>query len=473
MTHRTVKRFCHYLTPLVLAALLAASASARQPNVLLIVCDDLNTHVSTSGYSHIKTPAFDRIAGAGMRFDRAYCQYPVCNPSRASFLSGLYPQSTGVLDNKADLRTRRPGTTVLPQAFQQAGYWTGSVGKIYHNEAVEPGDAVWNAFLRFENDPLPVHRTGPGMTQSRGEDKPGYGPSGLRDEQHKDGKNVRQVVSWLESDIAGDRPFFIACGIQKPHVPFLAPDAYFAMYPREELVFSPAPADFWKQAPKSAMVQRFKAFGFELGVENDALRRAYMQAYHACISFIDAQIGLLFDALERTGHWEDTIVILTSDHGYQLGEHSMWGKVTLFEDCARIPLIVRVPGMTPPGAIAEGLAELVDLYPTLAELCDVPAPAHLQGRSLVPVLRDPGAPGKEVAYTVVARGAQLGQAIRTERWRYARWPDGEELYDLEKDPAELKNLAGDEEFADALATMRGHLSRVDNVAWADAAAPGS
>jgi iduronate 2-sulfatase len=460
-----------------------------KPNVLLIVCDDLNTHVSTSGYPHIKTPAFDKLAAAGMTFRRAYCQYPVCGPSRASFLSGLYPQSTGVLDNKSAIRQTRPGTVSLPQAFKEAGYWTGAVGKVFHNSKADPGDVAWNEVLRFENDELPLvtrvrkkfeaehgpiserkhrqrwkERNATIGKQTRGQQQPGYGPSGLRDEQHKDGKNARQIVSWLEKKAHGNKPFFMVCGIQKPHVPFLAPDKYFDMYPKQNLKFSPAPADFWKQAPKTAMSKRYAGFGFTLGVENDPLRREYMQAYHACNSFIDAQIGLVFAALKRSGHWDDTIVVLTSDHGYQLGEHFMWGKVTLFEVCDRVPLLIRVPGMKKPGSASEGLVELVDLYPTLAALCDVTAPRELQGRNLASMLRDPKTAGKRVAYTVVSRGAKLGKAVRTDRWRYAIWPDGEELYDLENDGAEHKNLATSKEHSVIVDAMRSHLRRAESSA---------
>jgi arylsulfatase A-like enzyme len=215
-----------------------------------------------------------------------------------------------------------------------------------------------------------------------------------------------------------------------------------------------------------AMVKRYEGFGFELGVENDALRREYMQAYHACISFIDTQIGLIFDALKRTGHWDDTIVILTSDHGYQLGEHFMWGKVTLFEVCARVPLVMRVPGRTAPGSSSTGLVELVDLYPTLAALCDVAAPDDLQGRSLVPMLDDPATGGKDAVYTVVTRRQELGKAIRTPRWRYTAWPRGEELYDLRDDPAEHRNLADSSQHSEILQVMRAHLRRVDATAVA-------
>ena len=483
--------FKTFLSLFVLGASLVPGVAAEQkPNVLFIVCDDLNTHVSTSGYSHISTPAFEELAAAGMTFGRAYCQYPVCGPSRASFLSGLYPESTGVLDNRSDIRQTRVGTISLPQRLKESGYWTGAVGKVFHNPQADPGDVAWDAVLRFENDEMPLvtpirkkfeAEHGPVdqgkarrlwrtfyptiAKQTRGQ-QPGYGPTGLRDEQHRDGKNARQIVSWLEKKSFGGKPFFMACGIQKPHVPFLAPDAYFDMYPQKNLVFSPAPPNFWDQAPQMAMVRRYEGFGFKLGVENDPLRREYMQAYHACVSFVDAQIGLIFDALKQTGQWENTIIILTSDHGYQLGEHFMWGKVTLFEVCNRVPLVIRVPGKAKPGASSDGLVELVDLYPTVAELCSVAGPDDLQGRSLVPMLLDPVAPGKEFVYTVVTRGQRLGKAIRTARWRYATWPDGEELYDLQHDVAEHHNLVASQEHAATLAAMRAYLAQAQTHAAA-------
>ncbi len=465
-------------------------AEPSKTNVLFIVCDDLNTHVSTSGYQPIHTPSFDKLAAAGMAFNRAYCQYPVCGPSRASFLHGLYPQSTGVLDNKSDIRQTRPGTVSMPQWFKQSGYWTAAVGKVFHNPQTDPGDLAWDEMHRFGNDEMPMvtpirekfeAEHGPitrGKVrrkwrelyptiakQTRGQHV-GYGPSGLSDEQHMDGKNARQVASWLEGHSHGDKPFFIACGIQKPHVPFLAPDKYFDLYPKNALRFSPAPPGFWKQAPRSAIDGRYRTFGFELGQENDVLRREYMQAYHACISFIDAQIGLVLDALQRSGHWDDTVVVLTSDHGCQLGEHFMWGKVTLFEVCNRVPLVVRAPGSTQPGTSSEGLVELIDLFPTLAELCGGSAPEGLQGTSFAPALAEPTAGGKQYAYTVVRRGPKLGRAVRTDRFRYSVWPDGEELYDLESDPAEHVNLATAPEHADTLNGLRDLLARAESRAKA-------
>ena len=479
--------FCSSLIPLVVAA--------KQPNVLFIVCDDLNTHVSTSAYPHITTPVFDELAAAGMTFRRAYCQYPVCGPSRASLLHGLYPQSTGVLDNKTDIRDVRPGTVSMPQRFKESGYWTGAVGKVFHNPQIDPGDVAWHQVLRFENDEMPMvtpirekfeaehgsiasgkarrkwREFYPTIaTQTRGQ-QPGYGPSGLNDEQHKDGKNARQIASWLTSNAFGEKPFFMACGIHKPHGPFLAPDRYFDMYPKAELKFTPALREFWETVPRIAQTKRYEGFGFEFGVENEDLRRDYMQAYHACISFIDAQIGIVMNALQQSGHWDDTIVVLTSDHGYLLGEKFMWGKVMLFETCDRVPLIIRVPQSveivsTTPGSTSEGLVELVDLFPTLAGLCGVTPPSELQGRSLVGMLNDPDSIGKEVVYTVVTRGELFGKAIRTQRYRYTLWPTGEELYDLWDDPQEETNLASVSKHNATLEVMREHLAATETKAIA-------
>ena len=451
-----------------------------RPNVLLIVCDDLNTHVSTSDYPHIITPAFNRLASAGTRFTRAYCQYPVCNPSRSSFLSGLYPESSGVLDNRSDLREVRPGTITLPESFQNQAYWTGGVGKVFHGN-MDPGEVAWHTFRQFDNEWNPVLAAAQREFESEhgsieleenrrrwqsrqrelqkaagGQTPPGFGPTDMTDEQHRDGKNARQIVEWIDQRPFGDAPFFMVCGIHKPHVPFWAPREYFDMYPLDELAALPVPTDDWDDIPPRAMNRRFEGFGFELGVQNDSLRRQYTQAYHACITFIDAQMNLMFDALDRNELWDDTIVILTSDHGYHLGEHFMWGKVTLFEECARVPLIIHVPGMTDPGSTSEGLVELVDLYPTLSRLCRLETPAGLQGRSLEEQLADPEAEGGKVAYTVVTRGESLGRSIRTSRWRYAEWdgPEENELYHLRRDPSEYENLADDDEFANVVSRMR-------------------
>ncbi len=292
---------------------------------------------------------------------------------------------------------------------------------------------------------------------------PGYGPTGLRDEQHDDGKNARQVAAWINDHASGDRPFMIACGFHKPHIPFLAPDAYFAKYPLAALKLSRSPANDWDDIPAIAATNQYRDYGFpELGQENEARRREFMQAYYASISFVDAQLGIIIDALHQSGQWENTIIVFVGDHGYHLGEHFMWGKVTLFEESARQPMIVRVPGLTN-GASSHGLVEMVDLFPTLAELCGVKPPANLQGRSFATMLKNPAAPGKEYAYTVVRRGDQLGRAIRFEHWRYTEWgsPDQAELYDLNSDPKEFTNLVIKNDYAEVLGRARKLLDKAE------------
>ena len=455
----------------------------KKKNILFIVCDDLNTHISPCGYAPINTPALDWLASEGITFNRTFCQYPVCGPSRASFLSGLYPESTGVLNNTKDIRQERPGTLSLPQFFKNNGYWTASTGKVFHSPRHEEGEPAWHEFIRFQNDELQVVREARekfeqqfGSIEDRTNRKkwkalkkevsgkldsqtpPGRGRSGLTDAQHKDGKNARQVAQWLKDGIAGDKPFFIACGIQKPHVPFLAPNKYFDLYPLDRIVYQPDRPNLWDSIPQSAISKRYNAFGFELGRENDTLRREYMQSYHACISFIDAQLKLVFDALIQNGHWEDTVIVFTSDHGYHLGDHFLWGKVTLFDIGAKVPLIVRAPGVTRGGTTSEAMVELIDLYPTLADLTGLKPPAHLQGTSLRPLLGHPERMGKKkYAYTVVSRGSNLGHTLRNQRWRYGRWPDGEELYNLTNDPMEKRNLAKNEQLADRLEEFRNLL----------------
>ncbi len=463
---------------------LGQAKSTAKKNVLLIVCDDLNTHISPSGYQSIHTPSLDRLAAESMTFRRAYCQYPVCGPSRASFLSGLYPQSTGVLNNVADIRKERPGTISMPQFFKKNGYWTASVGKVFHSPRHEHGVVAWNEFIRFGNDELPIVRLArqkfeakhgsvekgpnrkPWRTLKRqvaakldAQTPPGYGRSGLSDEQHKDGKNARQVAKWLSERAHGEKPFFIACGMQKPHVPFLAPDKYFTLYPPNKITFTPDRPNLWDSLPKTAISKRYEAFGFELGKENPSRRREYMQAYHACVSFVDAQLEIVLDALKESGHWDDTVVIFTSDHGYHLGDHFLWGKVTLFDIGARVPLIIRADGLTKGGTTSEAMVELVDIYPTVADLAGLRPPQHLQGVSLRPLLGHPERLGKKkYAYSVVSRGEQLGYALRSQRWRYGKWPDGEELYNLTNDPGEKNNLAAKPHVAERLKQFRALLA---------------
>lgn len=398
-------------------------------------------------------------------------------------MSGLYPESSGVINNKQDIRQTRPGTVSMPQFFKEKGYWTGCVGKVFHSPRHEHGEVAWNEFHRYTNDELPVVTAARekfegehGSVELRENRKawralereakskldaqtpPGYGPSGLNDAQHKDGKNARTVARWLKEkpySKGGKRPFFIACGIQKPHVPFLAPQKYFDLYPLDSIVYKPDKANLWDTIPRKAINTRFKEFGFEEFQENDALRREYMQAYYACVSFLDAQIKIVLDSLKESGQWEDTIVVFTSDHGYHLGDHFLWGKVTLFDIGAKVPFIIHAPGLTKPGTRSEAMVELIDIYPTLAHLTGFDRPEHLQGASLRPLLTHPERLGKKnYAYSIVTRGKEMGYALRNQKWRYGKWPDGEELYNLTNDPDEKNNLAGKENLTHRLEEFR-------------------
>ncbi|MFK7849426.1 MAG: sulfatase [Akkermansiaceae bacterium] len=473
----------------IITGILSSSSllAKKHPNVLFIIFDDLNTRVSTSGYPNMITPNFDRLAAEGMTFNRAYCQYPVCGPSRASLLSGLYPQSSGVINNFTDIRNTRPRAKSLPQTFKEQGYWTGSVGKIFHNSKTNHEGVAWDEFHYFENEELPmvtavrekwekengpIDRSGENRKAWREfllqfapqtmNQKPGWGPTGLRDEEHKDGKNARQVVSWLDQESYGDKPFFMAVGIHKPHGPFIAPKKYFDLYPTKDLEIMPASLKYWETVDKIAQTGRHKGFDFEFGVENEALRREYTQAYHACISYVDAQIGLVFDALKKSGEWDRTIIVMTSDHGYLLGQKFMWGKVFLWDSCAKVPFIVRVPGITKAGSSSESIIELLDIFPTLTDLAGIDAPEYLQGKSIRPILENPQVETKSYAYTVVQRRNQVGRAISGKRFNYIAWPNGaEELYDLTEDSKELVNLAKSSEHTKQLEEMRVYLVKVE------------
>ena len=476
--------------PTVTSKVPAIKPREKKKNILFVVCDDLNTHVSSSGYKNISTPNLTRLADESITFNRAFCQYPVCGPSRASFLSGLYPQSTGILNNTFDIRKTRPGTVSMPQFFKENGYWTAGVGKVFHNTKSDHGEMAWHENMRFENEELGIVREARlkfeaknGSIEKQPNKKkwkeiqkqvsaklnaqtpPGKGRSGLRDDQHKDGKNARQVVKWLENKSYGDKPFFISLGLQKPHVPFLAPDKYFDLYPFDKITYQNDRPNLLDFLPSSALSKRYEAFGFEFAKENHPLRKEYIQAYHACVSFIDAQLGLVLDSLKKQNLWDDTIIIFTSDHGYHLGDHFIWGKVTLFDIGAKVPFIVRAPGLSKSGTASEAMVELIDIYPTFADLAGLKAPDHLQGISLRPLLGHPERLGKrKYAYSVVTRGPKnLGYALRNQNWRYGKWPDGEELYNLRTDPQEKNNLAQKNHLKERLQGFREILAEKQNL----------
>ncbi len=419
------------------------------PNVLFVAVDDLRHDCGCWGHPMVRTPNIDRLASSGTRFDRSYCQYPVCNPSRSSLLTGLRPDTTHVLNNRTPLRSKRPDVVTLPQWFRQHGYFTARLGKIFHGGFDDARS--WDE--SSNRRPTPIGRKGQGRNLTGGRLRwCAWRAAEGGDEDQPDGQLAGGAVRLLEQD--RDRPLFIGLGFHKPHDPFVAPKRYFNPYPLSKMEPPETPADA-APAPEPAFSRGF-ARAFAEFTDRD--RREFMRAYYACTTFMDAQLGKVLDALDRSGQADRTVVVFLSDHGYHLGERGWWNKNTLFEHSCRSPLIVRAPGIGAAGQTTRRLVEFVDLYPTLCELCGLPAPEGLEGRSVLPLLREPDRPWKETAFTQVSRGQFAGYTVRTQRWRYTEWDGGKqgvELYDHEADPGEWHNLADDP----AHASVRAELSR--------------
>jgi len=430
---------------LLLIGTLLPAAEKQKLNVLLIVADDLNTNLGCYGHSTVKSPNIDRLAARGVRFDRAYCNYPVCNASRTSFLSGRRPDTTGIVDNVTPPRTFLKGAVMLPEHFRRSGYTTIKVGKIFHTGDEFEDPRSWDTDIR-ENatskkpPPEQVIRT--------------QGKSGVvlkaNDASTWDGFVARKAVELMEQAASGDKPFFVAAGFRRPHSPYIAPEKYFALYEAEKIVPRSGPLEHLKHIPDLALTYRLGAAKFP-----DKNPGQTMAAYYASISFMDAQVGVLLDALDRLKLWDNTVVVFHSDHGYHLGEHGgLWHKMCLFEETTRVPLIVAAPGKR--SAVASPrLVELVDVFPTLNEMCGLSAPPGLEGLSFVPLLSTPESPWKQAAFTVVSRGinidatkkldaTKMGRTVFNGRWRYTQWHDGtSELYNHDSDPYEYHNLANE------------------------------
>jgi uncharacterized sulfatase len=410
---------------LVLFAALNSDAATNRLNVLLIMADDLNTRLGCYGSKEVKSPHIDELARVGVRFEHAYSHYPICNPSRAALLSGRRPGTTRVLDNNTPPRKYLPGVAFLPEYFHENGYFTARVGKIAHGPF--NNHVRWDASFDPPKD----------KTSSR----VNWLATTNDDANEPDGFSARKAVQLLETN--RDKPLFIAAGFDKPHLPLVAPKKYFDLYALDAIPLPSEPKDVRKGAPWVAFTSRGGPWS------NANEERQAIAAYYACISFIDAQVGVLIEGLKRLNLMDRTIIVVTSDHGFHLGEHGgLWRKSTLFEESARVPLIVWAPGITNGGAACPRVIEHVDLYPTLAELCGLPQPPGLEGRSFAPLLKEPSTASDKAAITVFVRGTVIGnivgQSIRTEQFRYTEWDSGRrgtELYDHAVDPHEWTNLA--------------------------------
>ena len=472
---------------LALLALAAPSSRAEPSNVLLIVADDLAACLACYDDPVCETPHLDRLAAEGVRFTAAHCQFPLCAPSRASFMSGLYPETTGIVSNDGTLGSYRVVTPELADHpslggfFRERGYFTARVSKLFHMgvpggiERGEPGGDDPDAW-DFAFDVMGPETLSPGTRTLLSPGRKHYGssfavvrvPDEFADTQ-TDWLATTQAIAILESRahaaIPGatnkrkpkpDAPFFLAVGLVRPHVPLVAPERHFARYDPEHLSLPAHPPDDLDDVPAPARVGRNEG-NYDM---SEAAQREALAAYYASVSFVDEQVGRLLDALDRLGLRDDTVVVFLSDHGWNLGEHGCWQKVGLWREATRVPLIVSAPGYeSSAGEACAALVELVDLYPTLAELCGLTdeAPARLQGESLVPLLAEPAKVDPDaVAYTRTRRGAR---SLRVGRWRYSDWGTaGEELYDLDSDPHEFVNLAGLPEHAATLERLRARLA---------------
>jgi arylsulfatase A-like enzyme len=426
--------------------------TSRSPNVLFIAIDDMNDWTTLFDKANpIKTPNLERLAERGTFFARGYCNSPACNPSRASVLSGVRPSTSGVYNNSSNWNKAMPEVTILPQHFKNQGYQTYASGKIFHHHGT--------AFFRYEafdeylefptkqpDRPMPMDGNLNGIQQwTRPDGRKGkislnfdWGVYPPDETFHIDNRTVDWAIDKIENTEA---PFFIATGIFRPHMPFYAPQDWYDRYSMKDLVMPDLKEDDLADLPAAAkqmLTSRSFISTFRAEKARDAkIFDKAVRGYQAASSFADHNVGRLLDALDSSGKADTTVIVLWSDHGFHVGEKEHWEKFVLYEKATHIPYIIVAPGFNK-GQVSYRPVTLVDLYPTLVELCGLPAPDHLEGESLVPLLKNPKAKKDPAIITY----GQDNHAIRDDRYRYIRYADGgEELYDTENDPHEWNNLA--------------------------------
>ena len=418
-----------------MAAAPLAAAAPPKPNVLFVAADDLNVRLGCYGFP-VKTPHIDALARRGVRFDRAYCQYPLCNPSRTSLLTGRRPTHTGITGNTRWFRSNMPDVVTLPQHFRQNGYVDRRHGEDFPRR---PGR---RPRLGHRRHARVRRRTAQARRHPRERQANSDRWLALPDEQEPatlDYRNASRAVELIER-FKGQQPFFLALGFAKPHTPFLAPKKYFDLYRPSEI---PLPSNLAPKPTGDSPSIRANWDLFSVRDTTPELARQAIAAYYASISFIDAQLGRVLAALDNAGLRQNTIIVFFGDNGWHLGDRGLWGKTTLFEPACRVPMIVSAPGMAA-GQTCPRTVEFLDLYPTLVELAGVPRREGLEGASLAPLLRKPEARWDRPAYSFLERKGSLAVSLRDERYRYTEWPGGDsELFDYQTDPHELRNLAGD------------------------------
>jgi len=439
---------------LVLAAVVpvaytdAAPAGATKPNVLFIAVDDLNHWV---GYLHRNpqtiSPNIDKLAGRGVRFTRSYCAAPVCNPSRAALMTGLRPFTSGVYNNNNDWRKVVSEDLPLTTTFRKAGYYVCGSGKIYHGSYERPTE--WDDYLADKGkDPQPKGDTGVGGIK--------FAPLDCNDEDLREWKIVQYGIDQLNKK--HDKPLFLAVGLHKPHMPWNVPRKYYDMHPLDKIELPPYTESDLEDIPPAGL-KMARPEGDHAAILKANRWRDAIQGYLAAITYCDAMIGRLLDALDKSAYKDNTLIVFWGDHGWHLGEKQHWRKFALWEEATRAPLIWVVPGLTKPNGICERTVDFMSIYPTLTDLCGIPTPKHVQGESLRALLANPKAPWQKPALTT---HGYMNHGVRSEGWRYIRYANGdEELYDETKDPYEWTNLAKDPKFAATKAGLAKSLPQVN------------
>lgn len=438
----------------------------RTPNVLFVAFDDLNDWIKPlDPDAPIAMPNMERLAQRGVLFRRAYCATPECNPSRTAVLSGLRPTTSGVYANNADWKRAIPDAVMLPRYFREQGYRSAGAGKIYHHVAPYfHDDGSFERYLPFLTDRLPGNKLN-GLTRALtadGLEEPlhptfDWGPSPTPEPEMLDTRSADFAIDFLQE--RQDRPFFLAVGFFRPHLPYFTPERVLDRYAPDEMPLPPLQPDDLADVPAGAhtLMKRWRRMfhGIAQAPQPEAKWREAIAAYAAGATFADEQFGRILDALDASPHRDNTVIVVWSDHGYHLGEKEHWTKFVLWEKATRVPLIVVAPQVARAGAVCDRPVSLVDLYPTLVELCGLPEKSNLDGASLVSLLRDPSASRDRPAVMTEMRG---NHAVRSDRWRYIRYADGgEELYDHVSDPHEWTNLAARPEFEDVLSHHRRFL----------------
>jgi arylsulfatase A-like enzyme len=439
---------------LAAALVLGQAASARaaadpRPNVLFIAVDDLNDWVHhLGGHPQGATPNIDRLAQRGVTFARAHCAAPLCNPSRAALMSGLRPSTTGVYNNGTDWRKFITSTPTLPMQFLANGYHVAGAGKIYHDSFRRDSD--WSEYLKnTQRDPQPK-----GSDLGVGGIR--FAPLDAKDSDMQDYETVSWTIDRLNT--RHDKPFFLACGLHKPHMPWNVPQKYYDMFPLDKIILPRVLETDLDDVPPAG-VRIARPEGDHRQILESGRWKDAVQGYLAAIAFADAMIGRLLDALDKSPYKDNTIVVLWGDHGWHLGEKQHWRKFTLWEEATRAPLIFVAPGVTQPGSVCERTVDFMGIYPTLCDLCGLTTPGHVEGKSFKSLLADPKSPWDRPALTTYMFN---NHAIRSEHWRYIRYNDGsEELYDEDKDPMEWANVAKKPELAPIKAELARYLPRTN------------